>query len=53
MGARGAYGLGMSLSRWREVVAALRWIVASWLRPADADAAWEQDDRHYYKTDEG
>ncbi len=28
--------------RWAEVRAALAWVLASWLRPADADSHWQQ-----------
>ena len=29
-------------SRWAELAAMLAWVLGSWLRPGDAEAAWEQ-----------
>jgi hypothetical protein len=28
--------------RWAELGAIVAWVLGSWLRPGDADAAWEQ-----------
>jgi hypothetical protein len=33
---------GSPPSRWGELKASLAWIARSWLRPGDADTAWEQ-----------
>jgi hypothetical protein len=30
-------------ARWLDWRAAIAWSVGSWLRPADAEAGWEQD----------
>jgi hypothetical protein len=37
---------GAPPARGAEVLAALAWVLGSWLRPADADAGWQQQAGH-------